>query len=95
VIPDAFFIPSSDLAGLKTALCQRISAIELVRKEDGRAKLGLLSQLGPGTVIEQCGDGFNERTVKVRADGHVYFVFCEDLEAQCSHASASFGQYCT
>jgi hypothetical protein len=90
VIEDPFFIPSSDTGGQKIPLSKRISAIQLVRKEDGRARLGLLSQLGPGTILEQCGDGFNERTVKVRTNGQVYFVFRQDLEAQTAQASAAF-----
>jgi hypothetical protein len=89
VIQDPFFIPASDTGGPKIPLSKRISAIELIRKEDGRAKLGLLSQLGPGVVIEQCGDGFNERTVKVRTNGQVYFVFREDLEAQAPKVRAA------
>lgn len=91
MIQDPFFIPTSDAAsGPTIPLSKRISAIELVRKEGGRGKLGLLSQLGPGTVLEECGDGFNERTVKVRTNGQVYFVFRQDLEAQTQQASAIF-----
>jgi hypothetical protein len=82
MIQDPFFIPTSNIAGEKVSLSKRISAIELVQKENGRAKLGLLSQLSPGTMLEACGDGFNERTVKVRANGQVYFVFRQDLESQ-------------
>jgi len=35
VIQDPFFLPNSDLHGTKRALSQRMSAIELLRKEDG------------------------------------------------------------
>ncbi len=82
MVPDPFFIPTKDIRGERIPLSRRISAIQLIQKEDGRAKLGLLSQLGPGTTLERCGDGFNERTVKVRANGQCYFVFRQDLECQ-------------
>lgn len=91
MIQDPFFIPTSDaVSGPRISLSKRISAIELVRKEDGRAKLGLLSQLGPGTIVEQCGEGFNERTVKVRTNGQVYFVFRQDWEAQAPKVLVAF-----
>jgi hypothetical protein len=78
----AFFIPSPEIHGQRISLCKPISAIQLVTNESGRAKLGLLSQLGPGTTVERCGDGFNERTAKVRVNGQCYFVFLQDLESQ-------------
>jgi hypothetical protein len=79
----ALFIPTdrSAICGPVT-LSRCISAIQLVRKQDGGAKLGPLAQLGAGTIVELCGDGFNERTKKVRANGQSYFfVFREDLES--------------
>jgi hypothetical protein len=48
--------------------------------DDGDTAMGLLSQLGPGTVLEPCGHGFNDRTAKVRANGFYYFVFEQDIE---------------
>jgi hypothetical protein len=78
----ALFIPP----GLTTTrgpvtLAKPILAIQLVPKNDGSATLGTLTQLVAGTVIEICGDGFNERTTKIRADGRAYFfVFQHDLE---------------
>ena len=77
----AFFIPDTTVGGETIALSKPISAIQLLRKENGGAKLGLLSQLGPGTRVERCGDGFNERTAKVRANGQCYFVFRQDIES--------------
>ncbi len=38
-----------------------------------------LTQLAPKVMLEVCGDGFNERTLKVRSGSAVYFVFREDL----------------
>jgi hypothetical protein len=78
----AFFIPGPETHGQKVCLFRPISAIQLARDERGKTKLGLLAQLGPGTIVERCGEGFNERTVKVRVKECCYFVFLQDLEAQ-------------
>ena len=78
----AFFIPNPEIHGETISLCKPISAIQLVTNETGRAKLGLLSQLGAGITVERCGEGFNERTAKVRVNGLCYFVFVQDLESQ-------------
>ena len=64
----------------KIHLERPISAIQLLEDESGHETLGLLSQLGPGTRLERCGKGFSKATVKVRANGHYFFVFAEDLE---------------
>ena len=78
----AFFKPVSEGRGEKIALQKPISAIQVFQNEDGTTRLGLLSKLGAGVVLERCGEGFNTRTVAVRADGHSYFVFVDDLECQ-------------
>ncbi len=82
-----FYIPDSNNHGDKIRLFKPISAIQLVPAEDGGAKLGLLSQLGPGATVEICGGGFDDRTVKVRSSNHYYFVFLEDLNSQTAAAS--------
>lgn len=84
----SLFIPGPDHHGEKFRLSKRISAIQLVAAEDGGAKLGLLSQLGPGATVEICGKGFNERTVKVRSSHQYYFVFLEDLTSQAPDAAS-------
>ena len=78
----AFSIPGPEIRGEMIALRKPISAIQLSHDNNGAAKLGLLSQLGPGTTLERCGEGFNERTAKVRVSGNVYFVFVQDLDSQ-------------
>lgn len=78
------YIPESTNHGDRISLLKHISAIQLVPAQDGHAKLGLLSQLAPGTIVEVCGNGFNERTVKVRSSNQYYFVFLEDLNSQPS-----------
>ena len=76
------FIPESGFSRETVALFKSISAIQLIAKEHGEgSKLGLISQLGAGTIVEVCGEGFNERTVKVRAHGQCYFVFLQDIKS--------------
>lgn len=77
-----FYFPDPNNHGDRIRLFKPISAIQLVQAEDGGAKLGVISQLGPGTTVEICGSGFNERTVKVRSASQYYFVFLQDLNLQ-------------
>jgi hypothetical protein len=79
---DAFFIPDPHKDGKKIPLLKPIVAVHLEQNEHGVVKLGLLSRLSPGTLVQRCGEGFDDRTVKVRANGQCYFVFLQDLEAQ-------------
>lgn len=85
---DALYIPDLNKHGERVWLSKSISAIQLVPAEEGGAKFGLLSHLGPGVAVEICGNGFDERTVKVRAHSHYYFVFWQDLEGQANAAAA-------
>ena len=75
-------LPDYRKIGRKISLLRSISAVQLVDDEHGGAKLGGVSQLGPGSKVQCCGDGFDQYTVKVRAKGRIYFVFLEDLESQ-------------
>jgi len=84
---DMFFSSDADREGEKIPLLKSICALELVPQEHGGAKLGLLLQLGAGITVEVCGDGFDDRTAKVRANGHCYFVFLQDLASQATAAS--------
>jgi hypothetical protein len=63
----------------------RISAIHLVIGGDEPGRLGTITQLPQSAHLEVCGDGFNERTVKVRWQGSFYFVFREDVEIGAAH----------
>jgi hypothetical protein len=83
---DAFFIPDPHTHGKKIPLFKPIVAVHLEQTEHGDVKLGLLSRLSSGTIVERCGEGFDDRTVKVRANGQCYFVFLQDLEAQATAA---------
>jgi hypothetical protein len=88
---EALFIPR-DTTGAKTiSLSKSISAVQLVPKEHEGAGiklgLGLLSQLGPGVILEICGDGFDDRTVMVRSNGECYVVFSQDIEGERTAAA--------
>jgi len=78
---EAIFIPDKAVGGATVSLSKSIAAVQLQQKENGvGAKLGLLGQLGPGTVLAVCGEGFDDRTVKVRVNDAFYFVFAQDVE---------------
>jgi hypothetical protein len=67
----------------RVCLRKYIAAIQAMQEEQAGSRLGILSQLAPGTTVEPVGCGFNDRTVKVRAtNGLYYFIFLQDLEAQ-------------
>jgi hypothetical protein len=76
---ESLFIPSPDFIEGTATLSKRISAIPLLLQSNQAAKLGPLCQLPTGTIVELCGMGYNERTVKVRSGKNCYFVFREDL----------------
>jgi hypothetical protein len=81
----ALFIPEpSTYPRESCTLSKKIAAIQLVPTGDGdgKARLGTISQLSPGTRLNVCGDGFNEQTVKVRCEGAFYFVFWQDIAAE-------------
>ena len=77
---NALSIPGANTADKRVLLHQRISAVKLLPQQSGRAKLGGLTQLEPGTLLYVCGDGYNERTVKVSVQTDYFFVFKQDLE---------------
>ena len=84
---EEFVIPEPGICSGKMSLSKTISAIQLVRSDSGAPRLGLLTQLGSGVTVERCGEGFNERTLMVRASGQYYFVFSQDLELQAGVAA--------
>jgi hypothetical protein len=71
-------------------LSKHLSAIQVVQGDSDGHKLGGLTQLSAGTMLECCGDGFNERTVKVRVNGHYYIVFRQDLDLETTRHGAHF-----
>lgn len=86
----ALFIPANNYAERICTLAKRVAAIPMIPTENGRAKLGSISQLPLGAQVEVFGEGFDNRTLKVRFNDGFYFVFSEDLElprANCSPVS--------
>lgn len=75
----AFCIPATNGCGEVAKLTKRIAALPLLVNEDGCTKLGPISQLGPDALVEVCGEGYNEQTVKVRLHQSYFFIFREDL----------------
>jgi hypothetical protein len=70
-------------------LPRNISAIQVLPAPDG-VRLGTILQLPAGTQLYACGEGFNERTIKVHWEGGYYFVFLEDLESDRAFSAKAF-----
>jgi hypothetical protein len=51
-----------------------------VNVDGERNRLGAISHIPPGSRISICGDGFNERTVKISWQDELYVVFREDVD---------------
>jgi hypothetical protein len=79
IIEDSLYKPKMSNGPLSHPLTKNISAIELNGVENGKVRLGPVLQLPHGAQVEVCGDGFNERTVKIRSNGKYYFAFRSDL----------------
>lgn len=79
IIEDSLYKPKMSNGPLSHFLAKNISAIELNGLENGQARLGPVLQLPSGAPVEVCGDGFDERTVKIRSNGKYYFAFRSDL----------------
>lgn len=62
-------------------LSKNIAAIQVVPHECETSRLGVITQLPEGAQLDACGDGFDDRTIKVKWQGCCYFVFLQDLEA--------------
>lgn len=70
----------SDEISRRVMLPKQVSAMQLLSGDAVPAKLGLITQLPSGAVVDICGDGFNERTAKVRYRECYFFVFLQDLQ---------------
>lgn len=80
VNPEALFAPKSFALQRARVLPRRISAIQLSTGYGGAGRLGAITQLPQSAPLEVCGDGFNERTIKVRCQDSYYWVFRDDVE---------------
>jgi hypothetical protein len=79
-IRDILSIPDCPVPGRSCTLSKAIAGIELVPGEGKQGQLGTVSQLRPGSVLEFCGEGYDARTVKVRCQGSLYYVFLQDVQ---------------
>jgi hypothetical protein len=61
-------------------LNEEIAAFQILQRENEVARFGPIVSLPAGAQLRTCGEGFNERTLKVRYEGFFYFVFIQDLE---------------
>lgn len=77
---DALSLVSGFSSHQAVVIPKTISAVQLMATEQGESRLGPITQLPPSAQLQICGDGFNERTVKVRWQESFYFVFRQDLE---------------
>jgi hypothetical protein len=81
-------IPESVCPSKTYTLSRRIAALRLtVGTDSRRGRLGDILQLEPGARLDCCGDGYDERTIKVCFAGEFYFVFLRDLyDSESSHS---------
>ncbi|HEX7363447.1 MAG TPA: hypothetical protein VF283_23395 [Bryobacteraceae bacterium] len=76
----AIFIPNEPRAMKSCTLSRYAPIIEILFETNGTAHLGLISEFPRETCVEICGNGFDDRTVKVRIGDTFFFAFLEDLE---------------
>lgn len=62
-------------------LPRNLSAIQVIADGLGRIRMGTILQLPEGAEVEVCGEGFNDRTMKITWEGGFYYIFIEDVEA--------------
>jgi hypothetical protein len=77
---DVLSIPDCLISERSYTLSRPIAGIQLVPAEGKQGRLGNVSQLCPGSLLDFCGEGYDTRTVKVRCKGNFYFVFLQDLD---------------
>jgi len=76
---DLLFPPEAPVAPRRFALPEEIPALQLVATENGHARWGPLVRLPRGAEVSVSGEGFDDRTLRVRLDGCFYIVFKQDL----------------
>jgi hypothetical protein len=58
---------------------KEISALELISTNNG-ARSRKITPVPKGACLQVCGHGFNERTIQVRWEGKLCYVFLQDVE---------------
>jgi hypothetical protein len=84
---NALFVAGWVIPESRYRLSESIWAFEIAYSEEDPERFGPVCRLPEGADLEVCGDGFNDRTVKVRGGGRCYFVFLQDLDLQQSSSS--------
>ncbi len=72
-------LPESVLRQRTFTVSKEISALEL-RPDSSGSYSGGITPVPKGACLKVCGQGFNERTIQVRWDGRLCFVFLQDVE---------------
>ena len=75
-------VPGAEAAAPNSlySLPKEIAAITAMADDESLRGLSSISTLPMGAKLELIGGGFNNRTVRVRWNEQMYFVYCQDLE---------------
>jgi hypothetical protein len=73
--------PTDLLTGNRYMLSDEIYGMQLLPTNGRPFKVGPVIRLPRGAQLNACGEGFNDRTVKVCCNGSLYFVFLKDLDS--------------
>ena len=87
----AFSVPGCDAPEPRVlCLAKNIAAIQVLPALTGHEpRLGMITQLPQGAELHVCGEGFNERTVRVRWAEGFYFVFLQDIEVPKTNSTSA------
>jgi hypothetical protein len=61
-------------------LPRNVAAIQVLADEFGRLRMGTILKLPEGAEVEDCGQGFDDRTRKICWQGGFYYIFTDDME---------------
>ncbi len=85
---DVLYPLESSLAGKSYSLKDEIPALQLIQSQNGQSRWGPLIRLPRGAELHDFGEGFDERTLRVRFEGSFYIIFKQDLNSQRPTAMA-------
>jgi len=80
------FMKEADLMEPTITLKKDVSALEIVRKKNASGPFGAPAPISKGSRLEIFGTGFNERTLRVRFQDRLFFVFRQDLGFEPSYS---------
>ena len=70
----------ADWANDTYVLPRDVPAIQVSPDEMGRIRMGVIIKLPEGAEVQDCGEGFDDRTRKVWWHGGFYYIFKDDME---------------